>query len=239
MDSTFLTNERRGILVYLLTLLFTASFISMWRFEPPWHKKLPVLKGRDLNEIERIMNDKTWTKAIFLRDPSRRPLSSYLYLIKNKEQTGHYRDALRKATNNRSLEWPHFVNAVVDLKHQNLHWRPQVLPLYPFNCHFFFFQQWMNRATFVRFTSFTPSTPSSGVSSSLLSTVRHFSRNWVCGKTSGLEGGPSPLWSKPPSVPSPEEVPTSPRSKSTLRWNTYQDSCAFEISSLIINVLFL
>ena len=102
------------------------------RFEPPWHKSLPTLKGKPKEEIERIMNDKTWTKAIFLRDPARRLLSSYLFLIKNPKQVGHYRDALKEKTKNSSLEWDHYVNAVVDLHFQNLHWRPQV-PNFPTN----------------------------------------------------------------------------------------------------------
>jgi hypothetical protein len=96
------------------------------RYEPPWHKSLPVLRGKTLGEIERIMNDKSWTKAIFLRDPTRRLVSSYTYLIANSQMTGHYRSNLKSATNSSSLEWSHFVNAVVDMKHQNLHWRPQV-----------------------------------------------------------------------------------------------------------------
>jgi hypothetical protein len=43
-------------------------------FEPPWHKRLPIVRGAKLSarELEDIMNDDTWTKAVFFRDPARR-----------------------------------------------------------------------------------------------------------------------------------------------------------------------
>eukprot|EP00602_Paraphysomonas_sp_CaronLab_P002853 CAMPEP_0185028996 /NCGR_PEP_ID=MMETSP1103-20130426/15090_1 /TAXON_ID=36769 /ORGANISM="Paraphysomonas bandaiensis, Strain Caron Lab Isolate" /LENGTH=246 /DNA_ID=CAMNT_0027563595 /DNA_START=237 /DNA_END=977 /DNA_ORIENTATION=+ len=84
------------------------------------------MRGLPKEEIERIMNDPTWTKAIMFRDPAMRLLSAYFYTIKKKSQINAYRDALRRATKNSSTSWDHFLMAVTKMNHQNLHWRPQV-----------------------------------------------------------------------------------------------------------------
>lgn len=98
-------------------------------FEPPWHKKLPTMKNLKLSneELTNIMNDPSWTKAVFFRDPSRRLLSAYKYCISNKHQVNHYRNWMTKLTKSENFSWPAFYESVTsELKHQNLHWRPQV-----------------------------------------------------------------------------------------------------------------
>jgi hypothetical protein len=96
---------------------------SGW-FEPPWHKRLPSLGDLNLTEINDIMNDETWTKAILFRDPSRRLLASYLYLIDKPKQVKFYRNNLLKYRNGTS--WNDFLSAVTEDNFHNLHWRPQV-----------------------------------------------------------------------------------------------------------------
>ena len=150
-----------------------------------------MLRGKPIDEIERIMNDETWTKAVFLRDPTRRLLSSYLYLIKNKKQVSYYRDALRKATKNSSLEWDHFVRAVVDLHHQNLHWRPQASETctantfsyyYPVSCVY-------ARLISVAFTSSTLSIISLEIWSCRWNMDQSCSNGLGCGRSLAGEGG--------------------------------------------------
>jgi hypothetical protein len=93
-------------------------------YEPPWHKPIPSFSQLSLEEINDIMNDPTWTKAVLFRDPSRRLLSSYLYLIDNPSQVKSYRNQLLKYSN--ETTWDDFLFAVTDKHFQNIHWRPQV-----------------------------------------------------------------------------------------------------------------
>jgi hypothetical protein len=97
-------------------------------FAPPWHKRLTSFGNLNLTEINEIMNDKSWTKAILFRDPSRRLLASYLYLIDKPNQIQFYRKNLLKYRN--ETTWNDFLSAVTENNFQNLHWKPQVsLPL--------------------------------------------------------------------------------------------------------------
>jgi hypothetical protein len=93
-------------------------------YEPPWHKPIPSFSKLSLEEINEIMNDPTWTKGVLFRDPTRRLLSSYLYLIDNPSQVKSYRNNLLKYSN--GTTWDDFLSAVIDKKFQNIHWRPQV-----------------------------------------------------------------------------------------------------------------
>ena len=93
-------------------------------YEPPWHKPIQSLKDFSLDEINEIMNDPNWTKAVVFRDPSRRLLSSYLYLIDNPSQVKFYRNQLLKYS--QGTTWNDFLDSVTDQHFQNIHWRPQV-----------------------------------------------------------------------------------------------------------------
>ena len=119
------------------------------RYEPPWHKKLPSFRSLNTSQIESIMNDPSWTKAIFFRDPSRRYsviryvhthtsliknthrlLSAWYFMFKNGQgsQTYTLKRHLAKLTGNHSSTWPVFLDAVLspEFKFQDVHWRPQV-----------------------------------------------------------------------------------------------------------------
>ena len=122
-------------------------YILNSRYEPPWHKN-----GIDLTReifpttlVEKYMNDPTWVKAIFFRDPSTRLvknklydfgsifndgcrfrlLSAYLHLIKNPLTQRNYPRQLRRF--NLSGNWEDFYESAISLNGiKNLHWRPQV-----------------------------------------------------------------------------------------------------------------
>ena len=83
--SYYIYNVIRQPLFFSFSLFFCSCSISVpvsthrmegdphW-YEPPWHKKTPVVRKANLkaSELEDIMNDDSWTKAVFFRDPSRR-----------------------------------------------------------------------------------------------------------------------------------------------------------------------
>lgn len=96
-------------------------------YEPPWHKPIQSFKDLSHDEINEIMNDPNWTKAVVFRDPSRRLLSSYLYLIDNPSQVKIYRNQLLKYS--KGTTWNDFLDSVTDQQFRNIHWRPQVPPL--------------------------------------------------------------------------------------------------------------
>lgn len=47
-----------------------------WRENPHFKPHKPLLKDLPIAEVQSIMNDPTWTKAVFFRDPSKRLLRS-------------------------------------------------------------------------------------------------------------------------------------------------------------------
>jgi len=111
-------------------------------YEPPWHKTgLELFRNLPINVSESYLNDPSWTKAVFFRDPTRRLainkttllsnfsylrlLSAYIHLIQNTESQNNYPSQLKKL--NLSRDWGDFWQSASSRNGiRNLHWRPQV-----------------------------------------------------------------------------------------------------------------
>ena len=55
-----------------IRLFFRLNGDPHWASEPHFRRGKPLLKDLPLGEVENILNDPTWTKAVFFRDPSKR-----------------------------------------------------------------------------------------------------------------------------------------------------------------------
>ncbi|CAE7651405.1 unnamed protein product, partial [Symbiodinium microadriaticum] len=106
-------------------LFYRLSGDELW-FEPPYFKEhLPMITDYSLERITEIMNDPTWIKAVFFRDPVKRLVSSYLHLLLNPSTPARYRNFLREVQKN--VSWPNFVSAVTQERNgwDNVHWQRQ------------------------------------------------------------------------------------------------------------------
>ena len=126
-----------------------------WQLDPHFKKNKPLLKSLPLEEVEEIMNDPTWTKAIFFRDPAKRLLSAYLdKFVKNRD----YSVTVFEEKRGRKLSYRDFVERVTNCtgddgcggpkrrysplglhSRTNPHWKPHV-----YMCNLFKFLPAMN-----------------------------------------------------------------------------------------------
>lgn len=105
-------------------LFYRLSGDENW-FEPPYHKKdSPRLGHFPLERARDMLTSATWTRAVVLRDPAKRLLSSYMHLVLNPKTPARYRTAL--SSRHRNITWPDFVGAVLEKDgYDNIHWTPQ------------------------------------------------------------------------------------------------------------------
>ena len=61
-----------------MKLMIRMSGARNWRMDPHFRPKNPVLSRLKPPEASAILNDRSWTKAVFFRDPAERLLSAYL-----------------------------------------------------------------------------------------------------------------------------------------------------------------
>ena len=105
-----------------------------WNKFPHYHKNRPFLSRHSCTEIENYLNDPTWTKAVFFRDPVERLLSAYL----NKIENGSYITKRLFNAGAGDISFDQFVEIVADNNkqadnprglHNNTdpHWKPQYL----------------------------------------------------------------------------------------------------------------
>lgn len=94
-------------------------------FEPPYHKKeSPRLGSFSRERVQHMLTSPDWTRAILVRDPVKRLLSSFVHLVLNPHTPDRYRAALSKR--HRNITWPDFVDAVTERDgYNNIHWSPQ------------------------------------------------------------------------------------------------------------------
>ena len=122
-----------------------------WLQDPHFRQDKPLLKDLGPDEATRIMNDPTWTKFVFFRDPIERLLSAWTdkFVHGQKYMTKSYSVRFYNKPN---LTFPEFVDLIAappakkrsDFRglgpYSNAHWRPQrfmcgldkFLPLYNF-----------------------------------------------------------------------------------------------------------
>mmetsp|Transcript_7829 Transcript_7829/g.13198 ORF Transcript_7829/g.13198 Transcript_7829/m.13198 type:complete len:349 (-) Transcript_7829:495-1541(-) len=105
-------------------LFYRLSGDENW-FEPPYHKKdSPRLGHFSLERARHMLTSAAWTRAVVLRDPAKRLLSSYMHLVLNPKTPARYRTAL--SDRHRNITWPDFVGAVLEKDgYDNIHWTPQ------------------------------------------------------------------------------------------------------------------
>lgn len=125
---------------------------SDWNYPPHFQKDYPALSKLSPKRATQIMNDPTWTKAVFFRDPAERLLSAYIdkflrnhkysiVVFKDWGKTLTFEEFVDKVTacigDAECLEYQkRALNGTVDKQHTlpkeglhswtNQHWRPQI-----------------------------------------------------------------------------------------------------------------
>lgn len=128
-----LINEKYKFLFCPVQKVASTLFTQLFRRlnnDPRWfegsngpvvHPRPRALGGKRLMEI---MNDPTWTKAIFFRDPVSRLYSAYQNFLASNYTHRLYHLKVRRGRNV-SIPWSEIVDDVAVHGHTNIHWNPQ------------------------------------------------------------------------------------------------------------------
>jgi hypothetical protein len=87
----------------------------MWQADPHFRSNKPLLKSLPLEQVEAIMNDPTWTKAVFFRDPAKRLLSAYLdKFVKNRDYSVTVFEQGTRSSRGNKMSYRDFVGRVTN-----------------------------------------------------------------------------------------------------------------------------
>ncbi|KAJ8598506.1 hypothetical protein CTAYLR_001375 [Chrysophaeum taylorii] len=140
----------------LIKLVYRLSGDGAWRSEPHFRNDAPTLDKLGMREASAVMNDPTWTKVVFLRDPLTRLLSAFLDKFVESPRRGlHSNYGIRLF--GRRMDFRRFVEAVASNQTRrdepyglhlgtNAHWKPQRFScsLEKFAHHFHFVGRYEN-----------------------------------------------------------------------------------------------